>query len=141
MLQVGQRMLRITRTTTDNAPSRSSKSQLQAYIDENADNELNVSVKEIISGLALSLSTVHKCYLKNTYLCFYLEFRYLWRVRGFDSAVLICTSCRAVGSSGILERRVSNSFLKVSASTLCTFLNYCVRELNSCSLDCCSGWF
>ncbi|CAI9733583.1 Hypothetical predicted protein [Octopus vulgaris] len=81
-----------------------------------------------LSGfLSLDVSHHHSC------MCLYPNCWYFWCIREFDSTALVCTSCRAVGSSGTVERRRrrrrSSSFLKTSTSTLCKFLNFCGRAL------------
>lgn len=44
----------------------------------------------------------------------------IWCRSEFNNASLVCVSCRGVGSSGIVERKESNPFLKTTTFTFCS---------------------
>lgn len=46
----------------------------------------------------------------------------IWCMREFDSTACFCISCQAIGSSAIVEWRMSSCFLMTSALTLCRLL-------------------
>lgn len=66
--------------------------------------------------------------------CLCISYWAIWYMRAFDLAALICSSSLTVDSSSILERRISDYFLKTSISTICRFLHFYDRELKSCGL-------